>query len=114
MALKPCLDCGRITTGSRCPPCRRASPYQQPAWRRLSAFVVARDGACVLCGGTERLSAHHVIPRAVGGYDAPENLVSLCVSGHARLEAERRAISGFCAGDPARRHVEPRYGTEQQ
>jgi hypothetical protein len=26
MALTPCLSCGRITTGSRCPPCRRAEP----------------------------------------------------------------------------------------
>ena len=32
-ALRPCLSCGRITTGSRCPPCRHASPYQQPARR---------------------------------------------------------------------------------
>jgi hypothetical protein len=35
---------------------------------------------------------HVVILRAKGGYDAPENLVSLCVSCPARLEAERRAI----------------------
>ena len=33
MALKPCLGCGRLTRDSRCAACRRASPYQQPAWR---------------------------------------------------------------------------------
>ena len=91
MALKPCLDCGRITTGSRCPPCRRASPYQQPAWRQTSMLVTQRDGACVRCGSRYYLSAHHIQPRAEGGADTPENLVSLCVSCHARLEAARRA-----------------------
>ena len=40
-AMPRCLTCGRITTGSRCPPCRRQSPYQQPAWRALSDFVVS-------------------------------------------------------------------------
>ena len=55
-------------------------------------LVTKRDGVCVRCGSTYYLSAHHVIPRAEGGDDAPENLVSLCVSCHARLEAEHRAI----------------------
>jgi 5-methylcytosine-specific restriction endonuclease McrA len=101
-------------------PCRRQSPYQQPAWRQLSLLVVQRDGACVQCGSREFLTAHHVIPRGrrtrrsveFGGAmpDLPrsrdgsgtartsrqlttlqKNLVSPCVSGHARPEAERRA-----------------------
>ncbi len=80
MALKPCLDCGRITTGSRCPPCRRASPYQQHSWRQLSMLVVKRDGVCVRCGSNYYLSAHHVIPRSQGGPDDVSNLVSLCAS----------------------------------
>jgi 5-methylcytosine-specific restriction endonuclease McrA len=91
MALKPCLSCGRITTGSRCPPCRRASPYQQPGWRQLSMLVVNRDGACVTCGSTHYLAAHHKIPRSDGGLDHPSNLEALCASCHARLEAGRRA-----------------------
>jgi 5-methylcytosine-specific restriction endonuclease McrA len=37
------------------------------------------------------LAAHHVIPRAEGGPDSPENLETLCASCHARLEAEQRA-----------------------
>ena len=90
MALNPCLVCGRITTGSQCRPCRRASPYQQPAWRRLSRHVVSRDEACVRCGSTHCLSAHHVIARAEGGADHVDNLVTLCARCHAQLEAERR------------------------
>ena len=102
MALKPCLTCGRITTGSRCPPCRRASPYQQPAWRQVSMFVTRRDGACVQCGSPHYLNAHHVIPRAEGGPDTPENLVSLCASCHSRLEAEQQRAGRGVEGSGAR------------
>ena len=91
MTLKPCLDCGRITTGSRCRVCRRASPYQQHAWRSLSALVVARDGACVDCGSTGPfLMADHVIPRAEGGADHPANLQTRCAGCHQRADAGRR------------------------
>jgi hypothetical protein len=59
MALKPCLDCGRLAQGFRCQICatirNRTNPYGTPAWRRLSAAVTAGDGACVDCGSTEHL-----------------------------------------------------------
>ncbi len=54
-------------------------------------LVTKRDGSCVQCGSRYYLSAHHVQARAEGGPDTPENLVSLCASCHARLEAEQRA-----------------------
>jgi 5-methylcytosine-specific restriction endonuclease McrA len=89
MALKPCLDCGRLAQGFRCQICatirNRTNPYWTPAWRRLSAAVTAGDGACVDCGSTEQLDAHHDVARAEGGADAPENLVTLCAACHARL-----------------------------
>jgi cytochrome c553 len=59
-----------VSPWSRCPSCRRQSPYERPGWRRLSAFVVARDG--------ERGANH------------PANLVALCASCHGRLDAEWR------------------------
>jgi 5-methylcytosine-specific restriction endonuclease McrA len=94
MPLKPCLDCGRLAQGSRCRICKgirdRTNPYWAPQWRRLSAAVTARDGACVECGNTRHLQAHHDVARAEGGPDAPENLVTLCASCHGRLEALRR------------------------
>jgi 5-methylcytosine-specific restriction endonuclease McrA len=94
MALKPCLDCGRLANGSRCRICtttrNRSNPYTTPAWRQLSLAVVRRDGACVKCGGTFRLSAHHVMPRVEGGPDAPGNLETLCVVCHGRESAEER------------------------
>jgi 5-methylcytosine-specific restriction endonuclease McrA len=61
--------------GSRCRICtstrNRSNPYTTPAWRQLSLAVVRRDGACVQCGGTFMLAAHHVIPRAEGGPTRP-------------------------------------------
>jgi len=93
--LKPCLDCGRLAQGSRCRICAgiraRTNPYWAPAWRQLSAAVTARDGACVQCGSTRDLHAHHDVGRAEGGPDAPENLITLCAACHGRLEAGRRS-----------------------
>ena len=92
---RPCLDCGRLANKSRCRIClsvrNRTNPYLRPEWRKVARAVTARDGRCVRCGSTHYLSAHHVIPRAQGGPDTPENLVSLCASCHGRLEAEQRA-----------------------
>jgi len=50
-------------------------------------LVTKRDGACVRCGSTHYLSAHHLDPRRDGGLDVPENLVSLCVRCHGRATA---------------------------
>ena len=69
-------------------------PYTTPAWRQLSLAVVRRDGACVDCGGSFMLAAHHVIPRAEGGPDSSSNLETLCVVCHGREEAKRRAGNG--------------------
>ena len=95
MAPTPCLDCGRIAKGLAVPDLRERPQPRQPvpdaAWRRLSREVVARDGACVRCGGQFRrvpaVSAHHILRRAAGGPDSPGNLVTLCASCHARVEA---------------------------
>ena len=56
----------------------------------MSMLVTQRDGACVQCGSTHYLSAHHVDPRRDGGRDSLENLVALCARCHGRLEAEQR------------------------
>jgi|SRR5215217_5838760 len=94
MTLKPCLDCGRLAQRSRCRICQttrdRSNPYTTSAWRQLSLAVVKRDGACVNCGSTFLLSAHHIIPREEGGPDAPENLEALCVRCHGRESATER------------------------
>ncbi|RDV80741.1 RNA-guided endonuclease IscB [Ammonifex thiophilus] len=49
--------------------------------------VLNRDGACVLCGSTEKLQRHHLVPRAKGGTDTPENQVLLCAECHRKLHS---------------------------
>jgi 5-methylcytosine-specific restriction endonuclease McrA len=98
LMLRPCLDCGRLATGSRCGICastrNRTNPYTTQSWRQLSLAVVVRDGACVRCGGGHRLSAHHITPRVEGGPDALENLEALCVRCHGRASADERRSCG--------------------
>ena len=52
-------------------------------WRRLRAFVLRRDGGrCQRCGSTQKLAAHHVVPRSAGGSDTPSNLRTICSTCH--------------------------------
>lgn len=44
--------------------------------------VLERDGACVLCGSTERLEVDHIVPRSEGGGHGLENLRALCAECH--------------------------------
>lgn len=50
--------------------------------KSLRIAVLSRDGyQCVYCGATAaetRLHADHFIPRALGGWDAEDNLVTSC------------------------------------
>ena len=84
------------------------------AWKRgksRSEKVRERDhGWCQVPGCSHRAShAHHVIPRAQGGSDDPENLVALCAFHHLRcihggyLRVFGRAPDGltwFLGGNP--------------
>ena len=49
--------------------------------------VLNRDRACIVCGSTEKLHRHHLIPRAKGGSDTPRNQVLLCRDCHRKLHA---------------------------
>lgn len=51
-------------------------------WSALRDGVVARDsGVCQFCGGEhQKLTAHHVIPRANGGDDVETNLVTIGIT----------------------------------
>jgi 5-methylcytosine-specific restriction endonuclease McrA len=106
---RPCIDCNRPTTGTRCPDCaagrtrprRRNGFYQSPEWRRLSKAARDRDqGECALCGSTNRVQAHHRVHRKEGGPDTLENLVSLCARCH-RAAHSRPSVDRFIkGGDP--------------
>ncbi|MGH2966192.1 MAG: HNH endonuclease [Solirubrobacterales bacterium] len=98
MTARPCLDCGQlIARGSRCSPCQTKAKPPTPG--RGSASVQARFRAdtfathgrrCALCGSTDRVQAHHVIPLPDGPNDGKTNGLPLCTRCHHGVEAGRR------------------------
>lgn len=50
-------------------------------WRER---LLATYSSCLACGISERLSVDHVVPLALGGMHAPDNLQVLCVACNAR------------------------------
>jgi 5-methylcytosine-specific restriction protein A len=106
---RPCRVCATPTTlaGGRCEThtVERSSKhrkdrayYHTPEWARLRANVLRRDYyQCVVCTGTNRLTAHHITARKDGGADTEANLVTLCQSCHSRLESGCRETVGLLA-----------------
>jgi 5-methylcytosine-specific restriction endonuclease McrA len=68
-------------------------------WKRVRAAVRRRDGnRCVVCGRSDRLSVHHVVPARLGGDDSMDNLVTVCVLHHRQADAQlRRTEPAFLA-----------------
>jgi len=68
--------------------------YETPEWRKTRRAVLHRDHyLCIRCDKrfkSDRLTAHHVIPRAEGGIDDSSNVVTLCSPCHDIVE-----IGGF-------------------
>lgn len=69
-------------------------------WAYAREAALARDGwACVLCGDTEDLEVHHLVPvKASGGYGPgcqhhQGNLQTLCHAHHVEADAARRAAA---------------------
>ena len=55
-------------------------------WRLLRRSVLKRDGSrCLLCGASDRLTMHHIRPRALGGFDIEPNLMTVCGDCHQQL-----------------------------
>ncbi len=60
-----------------------AIPYKRVNLSRYNVFK--RDtNQCVYCGSKERLTLDHVVPRAMGGRDSWDNLVTACQSCNSR------------------------------
>ena len=107
--LRPCAHsgCGALTTTGRCPmhPRRDTRPPASrrgygAAWRSLRLEILRRDPICKMCGVAPSVHVDHIIPRAQGGSDRPDNLRGLCQRDHNARTA--RETGGF--GNP----VQPR------
>jgi len=85
---------------------------QVPTW--LKNAVIARDRACVVCGGTRQLIAHHVKEVARdGGKTVAGNLVALCRDCHHRLHEQNMMLFNVF-GDWDIIHYHPRPDGEER
>ena len=81
---RSCITCGdMISSGTRCRACGSTTARgYDGAWKRISARVIAEEGACRDCGTTgmpgNPLTCDHIIPKARGGGDGRENLCCRC------------------------------------
>ncbi|SKA28446.1 HNH endonuclease [Consotaella salsifontis] len=80
-----------------------AAIYRTPRWKAVRYLAKRRDGfRCAECGAAGRLEVHHV-KRVKTHPDLAyslENLLTLCVSCHAKVTAEETGISPL---SPARK-----------
>lgn len=63
--------------------------------KALREMVLSMDGECQICGSTENLHVHHVIPLGMGGSkerDVPENMIVLCATCHDKVHAGKLHI----------------------
>ena len=56
-------------------------------WKRVRAQVLKRDRKCFICGLTESLTVHHIVPRSEGGTTTLRNLITLCIRCHDYVES---------------------------
>ena len=60
-------------------------------WPIVRDAVLDRDGhRCRICGETDDLHVHHILPRHCGGADSPVNLITLCADCHMAAHRNRR------------------------
>lgn len=62
-------------------------------WKDIVKDVLGRDRSkCVWCGGSHRLSVHHITPWRLGGSDDLSNLETVCAYCHQTVEANRSVL----------------------
>lgn len=67
---------------------RRRAVYRRDGWR------------CALCDDSRHLQIHHAIPRAQGGSDFMENLITLCPKCHSAAHGVRwPEMPEYCTPD---------------
>ena len=83
-----------IYCSERCAQQARRVPIDQArhpngcaTWEGLSAKIIKRDEACIFCGRTKNLQAHHKVPREYGGGHEEENLGAACRRCHMVVDA---------------------------
>lgn len=78
----PVVPAWRTTTGSS------ASRGYGTNWRKLRLMMLARDPICTVCCKAASTTVDHILAKAAGGDDSPENLRGLCNRCHSRKTAK--------------------------
>ena len=89
--MRVCIECGEVGTGTRCEQCQAVRAWRANqmrggatargytrAWEKRAAKVKRAQPYCSVCGATEDLTVDHIVPKARGGSDEPDNLRTLC------------------------------------
>lgn len=94
---RPCIDCGTVTTATRCRGCaylhekhRRPSFRQRgydAEYRRNRATILANHPTCELCHRAPATTADHITPISRGGTSALTNLRPACATCNSRRGA---------------------------
>ncbi len=80
---------GNKIKGSKNPHWKGGISYNRGKdWKQIRKQIWERDNyTCQICGRTNcRIHAHHIIPYLATCDNSPNNLISLCVSCHMKLE----------------------------
>jgi 5-methylcytosine-specific restriction endonuclease McrA len=90
--MRPCMECGTLTTTARCPqhthvaPTFRRTFYASRQWRTFRSAYLAVHPMCACGCGRPAEDVHHLHPIAAGGdpFD-PANLQALSHACHSRV-----------------------------
>lgn len=61
-------------------------------FKKIRDDRIQNVGRCELCGSTQALELHHIIPVMFGGEDSEDNLLLVCTGCHARLTPKQTLI----------------------
>jgi hypothetical protein len=64
--------------------------YRGPGWNTIRKNILERDNhCCKICGSSDKLHIHHIVPYKISKDNSPENLVTLCPTCHVAVEPSR-------------------------
>lgn len=70
---------------------KKKRSYRGDEWNEIRRIVYERDKwSCAICGvwcGKKKIQCHHIVPFRISNDNSEENLVTLCVSCHGRIES---------------------------
>ena len=108
--------CSEITEGERCPRHTRSGYFRSTrtrdmtttergygwTWQKRRDAILAREPLCRPCKQAGRVTSateiDHVVPKAQGGTDQPDNLQPICSDCHeAKTKTERRGVHAVAA-----------------